>query len=68
MDKYDYFLLDCDGVLYSGPDQLGRAFDTIKYLEAKGKKVFFITNSSGNSRESMVTAFKKYGYDDCKPE
>ena len=61
-------MLDCDGVLYSGPDQLGRAFDTVKYLESKGKQIFFVTNSSGKSREDMANSFKKYGYEEAKPE
>ena len=61
VDQYDCFLLDCDGVLYSGSKELGRAFDTIAWLLEKGKKVFFITNSSGKTRQDMTDSFKKMG-------
>ena len=29
VDKYDYFLCDCDGVLYSGANEIGCSFGTI---------------------------------------
>lgn len=54
VDDYDIVLLDCDGVLYSGPRMLGKSFETVKWLEAKGKKVFFITNSSGKTRADFI--------------
>lgn len=67
LESYDNFLLDCDGVLYNGPEELGRAFDTVEWLLAQGKKVFFITNGSGKTRQNMVDAFHKMGLSSAKP-
>jgi len=47
---YDVIMLDCDGVLWSGPTQIGNAFETVQSIEAMGKQVFFISNSSGRTR------------------
>lgn len=53
-DHFDYFLFDCDGVLWHGDQlQVGNAFRNIEWLESIGKKVFFVTNNSSISRESM---------------
>jgi 4-nitrophenyl phosphatase len=53
--KYDYFLFDCDGVLWHGENtQIGQAFKNIEWLESQGKKVFFVTNNASISRETMM--------------
>ena len=55
IDKYDVILFDCDGVLWHGDKiHIGEAFRNIERLESMGKKVFFITNSSMISRETMA--------------
>jgi 4-nitrophenyl phosphatase len=57
--KYEYFLFDCDGVLWHGEDiQIGEAFKNIEWLEAQGKKVFFVTNNASISRETMAKKMK----------
>lgn len=54
-EKYDYFLFDCDGVLWHGDAiHIGQAFRNIEWLESIGKKCFFITNNASMSRDSMV--------------
>jgi len=47
---------------------LGKSFETVKWLEAKGKKVFFITNSSGKTREDFIKSFRKMGLDTVRGE
>ncbi|CAG8624242.1 5960_t:CDS:2 [Cetraspora pellucida] len=47
IDKFDTFLLDCDGVLWKGGDTL------------PGKKLLFVTNNSARSRADYVEKFKK---------
>jgi ribonucleotide monophosphatase NagD (HAD superfamily) len=31
--KYDYFLMDCDGVVWSGSHEIDHAFEVIQWLE-----------------------------------
>ena len=57
--KFDYFLFDCDGVLWYGAKQIGQAFRNIEYLESIGKKVYFVTNSSLISREDLAEMARK---------
>ena len=46
-EKYDYFLFDCDGVLWNGDTMhIGQSFRNIEWLESIGKKCYFITNSA----------------------
>ena len=53
MDKYDYFLFDCDGVLWSGNTEIKDSFLALNKLNSLGKKVFLITNNSTRLRESI---------------
>lgn len=53
-ERYDYFIFDCDGVLWHGEEiHIGNAFRNIEWLESQGKKVFFVTNNANLSRRSM---------------
>jgi hypothetical protein len=66
---YDVFLLDCDGVLWSGARQIDRAFEVVSWLsKLPGKKVFFITNSSGRTRAEYAEKIRKFGFAEVKPE
>ena len=62
---YDIFLLDCDGVIWSGSQTIDRSFDVINWLVEQGKKVFFLTNSSGRTRDDYVEKIRKYGFSGC---
>ena len=54
-ELYDIFLFDCDGVLWHGADRHeGEAFRNIEWLESKGKRVYFVTNNSSISRDTMA--------------
>jgi phosphoglycolate/pyridoxal phosphate phosphatase family enzyme len=46
-------LLDCDGVVYSSGTVLPNSREMIVHLTAIGKRVLFVTNSSGKSRKDM---------------
>jgi len=67
-ELYDVFLLDCDGVLWQGSSTIGRSFDVINWLHHLGKKVFFITNSSGRTRDDYVEKIRKHGFQNCTRE
>jgi 4-nitrophenyl phosphatase len=46
-DKYDYFLLDCDGVLWVGAKAVKHSFEALDFIiQKKKKKVFLITNAT----------------------
>jgi len=53
IDKYDNFFFDCDGVLFHGRKPLKASFAVLNKLKELGKNLFFVTNSSRNTRASM---------------
>ncbi|ORY82434.1 4-nitrophenylphosphatase [Protomyces lactucae-debilis] len=55
LDQYDYFLFDCDGVLWSGTQLLPYVCETLDMLRRLGKRIVFVTNNSTKSR----TTYKK---------
>ncbi|KAF9932653.1 hypothetical protein FBU30_007650 [Linnemannia zychae] len=61
LDKYDTFLLDCDGVLWHGSTVIDGILDTIQFLRENGKKLVFVTNNSTLSRKNYVKKFEKLG-------
>lgn len=63
LDKYDTFLLDCDGVIWSGPKAIEGAKETISYLRSKGKSVIFVSNNASKSRAMYKKSFDKFGID-----
>ncbi|KAE9367490.1 4-nitrophenylphosphatase-like protein [Stipitochalara longipes BDJ] len=48
--RFDIFLLDCDGVLWSGDHLFPETVETLEMLRSKGKKLVFVTNNSTKSR------------------
>lgn len=69
--KYDYFLFDCDGVIWHGDHtHVGQSFRNIEWLESIGKKCYFVTNGSSKSREAMKIKMTNdlYKYKNCKLE
>jgi hypothetical protein len=56
VEKYQYFIFDCDGVLFHSNDEIGHAFKALKYIKkhpAK-KEVFFFTNATTRTREELL--------------
>ncbi|KAI0909824.1 4-nitrophenylphosphatase-like protein [Ustulina deusta] len=51
LDKFDIFLFDCDGVLWSGDHLFEGTVETLELLRSKGKRVVFVTNNSTKSRQ-----------------
>ncbi|KAI0527800.1 4-nitrophenylphosphatase-like protein [Xylaria bambusicola] len=51
LDKFDVFLFDCDGVLWSGDHLFEGIPETLELLRSKGKRVVFVTNNSTKSRQ-----------------
>ena len=52
---YDCFLFDCDGVLWHGDTEIEGSFNALRYLIAKGKELFFLTNNSSRLRQTLLT-------------
>lgn len=54
IDKFDTFLFDCDGVLWSGDHVYEGIPETLELLKSKGKRTVFVTNNSTKSRQDYV--------------
>lgn len=50
LDRFDVFLFDCDGVLWSGDHLFPGTVETLELLRSKGKQIIFVTNNSTKSR------------------
>ncbi len=63
--KYDYFLFDCDGVLWTGDHELHGAFKALRYIQTfPEKKIFLITNNSTRLRETVIEdKLKRFNFD-----
>lgn len=61
LELYDYFLFDCDGVLWLGTHLLPRVVETLAMLKARGKKCVFVTNNSTKLREQYLAKFELLG-------
>ena len=61
LDSYDYFLFDCDGVLWLGDHLLPQVCETLDLLKSHNKTVIFVTNNSTKSRDDYLSKFKKLG-------
>ncbi|KAI6841170.1 Pre-mRNA-splicing factor [Hortaea werneckii] len=61
IDKFDVFLFDCDGVLWSGDHLFPRIPETIKMLRERNKQLVFVTNNSTKSRGDYVKKFHGMG-------
>ncbi|CAG8489372.1 5113_t:CDS:2 [Dentiscutata erythropus] len=58
IDKFDTFLLDCDGVLWRGDHVIPGVQKALSYMRKIGKKILFVTNAS-KSRTGCLEKFKK---------
>ncbi|UPX13869.1 4-nitrophenylphosphatase [Ascochyta rabiei] len=61
LSRFDVFLFDCDGVLWSGDHLFERVPETIQMLRSKGKQLVFVTNNSTKSRADYKKKFDKLG-------
>jgi len=67
LGRFDVFLFDCDGVLWSGDLLLPGTAETIEMLRNKGKQLVFVTNNSTKSRADYKKKFDSMGIP-CKEE
>lgn len=68
LNSFDNVLTDCDGVLWSGDNIIGRANDAVNKLRSLGKKIFYVTNNSTKSRDEYVKKCEKLGFIASKEE
>ncbi|EHY57345.1 p-nitrophenyl phosphatase [Exophiala dermatitidis] len=61
IDKYDVFLFDCDGVLWSGDHLFPGSVPTLEMLRKKNKRIVFVTNNSTKSREEYRKKLESMG-------
>ncbi|KAK4157956.1 HAD-like domain-containing protein [Chaetomidium leptoderma] len=61
IDRFDVFLLDCDGVIWTGDHVFDGVPETLEFLRSRGKKVVFVTNNSTKSRQEYVKKFTGLG-------
>ncbi|EEP82805.1 conserved hypothetical protein [Uncinocarpus reesii 1704] len=61
LDRFDVFLFDCDGVLWSGDIVFDGTVETLEMLRNKGKQVVFVTNNSTKSRLDYKKKLDKLG-------
>ena len=64
LEKYTYFLFDCDGVIWNQHKVIDGAVDLIKLLKKLNKKVFFVTNNSTRSRKVVFEHAEKLGFNE----
>ncbi|KND03007.1 phosphoglycolate/pyridoxal phosphate phosphatase [Spizellomyces punctatus DAOM BR117] len=57
IDSIDTFLLDCDGVIWSGNHVIDGVQEVLDLLRAKGKRLLFVTNNSTKSRAAYLKKF-----------
>ncbi|KAH6687156.1 4-nitrophenylphosphatase [Plectosphaerella plurivora] len=67
LDKFDTFLIDCDGVLWSGDNLFDGVREAIESLRAQGKRLVFVTNNSTKSRPDYHKKFARLNIP-CTPE
>jgi len=61
IDKYDYYIFDLDGTVWTDGILIEGALKTLTTIKEKGKKIFFLTNSSSSTRETYIERLKKVG-------
>ncbi len=61
LDGIKLLLLDMDGVVYRGETAIAGSARAIANFRKMGKKIFFITNNSANSRPDYVRKLKRMG-------
>ena len=61
IDRFDVFLFDCDGVLWSGDHLFEGTVETLELLRTRGKRVVFVTNNSTKARQDYQTKLTSMG-------
>ncbi|VDL85052.1 unnamed protein product [Nippostrongylus brasiliensis] len=61
--KFDTFLFDADGVLWTGSSAIPGAVEFVKTLTSSGKRVYIISNNSTKSLDHYMSKIKKLGFE-----
>ncbi|MCO7176046.1 TIGR01457 family HAD-type hydrolase [Sporolactobacillus kofuensis] len=67
MEKYDAFLLDLDGTVYRGKEEIPEAVAFVKTLKRKGLRYLFVTNNSTRTKEAVADQLSGFGIP-CTPD
>ncbi|RGB39653.1 HAD-like domain-containing protein [Rhizophagus diaphanus] len=59
LDKYDTFLIDCDGVIWLENIVIPNLREALSLLRKKGKNLLFVSNNSAKSRKGYKKKFEK---------
>ncbi|WP_420415547.1 HAD-IIA family hydrolase [Roseibium sp.] len=62
-DQFDVFLLDAFGVLNIGEHAIPGVPERVAGLQAKGKRIFVVTNAAGYSNATLLAKYARLGYD-----
>ena len=68
LDRYDNFLFDCDGVLWSGNEALPGVASFLRKLRARGKRLLFVSNNASKSRRTLFEKIKAMGIEGTEEE
>lgn len=61
--SYGLYVFDLDGTLFRGESPIPGAAETLAKLRASGSKVRFLTNNSGQTRDTYVEKLSRLGFD-----
>lgn len=61
VERYDAFLLDLDGVLFRGTQQIAGAGEAVAALRSMGKGVAFLTNNASRTPEQVAAKLAAVG-------
>ncbi|GMV39117.1 MAG: sugar-phosphatase [Myxococcales bacterium] len=61
VDETEAFLIDCDGVLWNAGSLIPGAAEALLALRLRGKRLFYVTNNSSKSRQTMVERLAAMG-------
>ncbi|XP_038164054.1 pyridoxal phosphate phosphatase [Cyprinodon tularosa] len=62
LEAKDFFLFDCDGVIWHGENAISGAAKVVNALIRRGKNVVFVTNNSTRPRENYMNKFTRLGF------
>ncbi|MCX7688986.1 MAG: HAD-IIA family hydrolase [Fimbriimonadales bacterium] len=66
-NRFDTFVFDLDGVVYRGQRALPHAAEVLNLLQESGRRVFYLTNNSGATRQQYADKLRSMGVD-AQPE
>ncbi|XP_029367390.1 pyridoxal phosphate phosphatase [Echeneis naucrates] len=68
LDAKDFFLFDCDGVIWNGEKAICGAAKVVSALIRRGKNVVFVTNNCTRPRDNYLHKFYRLGFTDVTLE